>query len=60
MIFQKIKDNLFMNTIVKYINRENKTIIFVTHRETAIKKADKVIHMESGRIKDILLKDSNF
>jgi ABC-type lipoprotein export system ATPase subunit len=43
-----------MQTILKLVRDENKTVIFVTHRKSAIKDADKVIEMKDGKIINVI------
>ena len=39
-----------INTILDIIKQQTKTVIFVTHRKSAIEFVDQVIEMQDGRI----------
>ncbi|MBI5701732.1 ABC transporter ATP-binding protein [Candidatus Saganbacteria bacterium] len=46
-----------METILKLVREEGKTVIFVTHRKSAIKDANRVVEMRDGRIIDIIVRE---
>jgi len=45
----KTEENI-METILRLVNEEGKTVVFVTHRKSAIRHADRVIEMQDGKI----------
>lgn len=49
----KAEENV-METILKLVRNEKKTVIFVTHRRSAIRGADRVFEMQDGNIINVV------
>ena len=52
-------ENRILKTILNYINKENKTVIFVTHRKIALRNTDKIFFMKDGTINKIYKKGTS-
>ena len=52
-------ENRILKTILNFINKENKTVILVTHRKIALRNSDKIFFIKDGTINKIYKKGTS-